>query len=255
MRWRAYTPNANANGPDTVTYKANDGTVDSANATVSVTITPVNDLPTCAGTSVTTNEDTASAPFSLNCTDADGDALTCSVVTQGANGTVAVTSCTSAVYTPNANANGADVFTYQATDGTLPSLPATGTVTINAVNDAPACPDASATVLEDSPANPIVLPGCADPRLARHSDVRARDAAGERQRDSRDMPGGDVHAERELLRERFFHRIAGRITACRRRRMRAGERDGHLLAGRAVVRGDSGDDERRHCERAVLSEL
>ena len=157
-----YTPNPNANGGDTVTYKANDGSVDSADATVTVTITPVNDIPSCAGVSVTTNEDTASAPFSLSCTDPDSDPLTCSVLTQGAKGTVGITTCTSAVYTPTADQDGADIFTYQAIDGTLPSLPATGSVTINAVSDAPACPDASTMVLEDSPANAIVLAGCTD---------------------------------------------------------------------------------------------
>jgi hypothetical protein len=41
-----YTPNADANGTDSFTFKVNDGTLDSKPATVSITITPVNDAPT-----------------------------------------------------------------------------------------------------------------------------------------------------------------------------------------------------------------
>src|SRR5262249_52852267 len=40
-------------------------------------------------------------------------------------------------YTPAANFNGSDSFTYRASDGTLTSQPATVTLTINAVNDPP----------------------------------------------------------------------------------------------------------------------
>ena len=41
-----YTPATNFNGSDSFTYKANDGALDSDVATVSITITPVNDGPT-----------------------------------------------------------------------------------------------------------------------------------------------------------------------------------------------------------------
>ena len=40
-----YTPNANVSGTDTFTFKGNDGTVDSNLATVTVTITPINERP------------------------------------------------------------------------------------------------------------------------------------------------------------------------------------------------------------------
>jgi hypothetical protein len=38
-----YTPNPNYNGPDSFTFKVNDGTVDSAPATVTINVTPVAD--------------------------------------------------------------------------------------------------------------------------------------------------------------------------------------------------------------------
>src|SRR5204863_204233 len=41
----SYVPAANYNGPDSFTYKANDGQADSGVATVSLTITGVNDAP------------------------------------------------------------------------------------------------------------------------------------------------------------------------------------------------------------------
>ncbi len=61
-------------------YKANDGTADSNVATVSLTVTAVNDAPLAVNDSYTTAEDTAltvAAPGALgNDTDVDGDALT-----------------------------------------------------------------------------------------------------------------------------------------------------------------------------------
>src|SRR5213076_2798618 len=48
----SYTPALNYNGPDTFTYKANDGQADSAPATVSITVTPVNDPPGTSGATV-----------------------------------------------------------------------------------------------------------------------------------------------------------------------------------------------------------
>src|SRR5207244_5743775 len=40
-----YTPAPNYNGPDGFTFKANDGTIDSNVAAVSISVTPVNDPP------------------------------------------------------------------------------------------------------------------------------------------------------------------------------------------------------------------
>ena len=53
-----YTPAANYNGPDSFTYKANDGAADSNVATVSLTVNAVNDAPVAAGDAFNANEDT-----------------------------------------------------------------------------------------------------------------------------------------------------------------------------------------------------
>src|SRR5207248_3022279 len=55
-----YVPNGNYNGSDSFNFKVNDGTVDSASAaTVSITVTSVNDAPQGANNTVSTLEDTA----------------------------------------------------------------------------------------------------------------------------------------------------------------------------------------------------
>ena len=125
-----YTPNAAFTGTDSFTYKANDGQVDSNIATVSITVNADNDAPICLDVSLTTDEDTAGST-QPNCTDADGDTLTYSIVAQPSNGTATVSSLD---YTPNAGFSGTDSFTYKANDGTVDSNTATVDVTVNPVN-------------------------------------------------------------------------------------------------------------------------
>jgi len=143
-----YTPDANFNGTDSFTFTANDGTDDSAAATVSVTVNAVNDAPVVADASATTDEDTA-VDIALAGTDVEGDALTYSVATAPSNGSVTIVGST-ATYTPNAEYSGSDSFTITANDGTDDSAAATVSVTVNAVNDAPVVADASATTDEDT---------------------------------------------------------------------------------------------------------
>ena len=55
----SYSPNSNYNGVDTFTYQANDGTLDSNIATVTIIVTPVNEAPLVNDVNLTTREDTA----------------------------------------------------------------------------------------------------------------------------------------------------------------------------------------------------
>src|SRR5439155_1159999 len=98
---------ANYNGPDSFTYKANDGSLDSNVATVAITVTAVNDPPVAANDSVTTDEDTpliVAAPGVLgNDSDSDSATITAVVVTNPAHGRLPVSTPGSCTSTANAN--------------------------------------------------------------------------------------------------------------------------------------------------------
>jgi uncharacterized repeat protein (TIGR02543 family) len=130
-----YTPDANYNGADSFTFRASDGKTNSNVATVSITVTPVNDAPVANAQSVTTAEDTAKA-ITLTGSDPEGSNLTYAVVSNPAHGTLSGTA-PNVTYTPDANYNGADSFTFQASDGKTNSNVATVSITVTAVNDAP----------------------------------------------------------------------------------------------------------------------
>ncbi len=131
-----YTPSANYNGADSFTFKVNDGTEDSATATVSITISAVNDAPVATDQEVTATEDT---PISITLTGTDADSgttLSYAVVTNPSHGTLSGTA-PNLTYTPSANYNGADSFTFKVNDGTVDSADAIVSITVNAVNDVP----------------------------------------------------------------------------------------------------------------------
>ena len=159
-----YTPAANYHGSDSFTFKANDTKSDSNIATVSITVTPVNDGPVADDQAVTTSEDTA-IDIKLVASDVEGDALTYSVITPPAQGTLSG-SAPDLTYTPDSGYAGVDSFTYKANDGTLDSNIATVSITVNAVNAAPSAADDSYSTDEDSVLT-IGAPGV----LANDSDI------------------------------------------------------------------------------------
>ncbi|MEL6951555.1 MAG: Ig-like domain-containing protein [Pseudomonadota bacterium] len=75
----------------------------------------------------------AAVSGTLSATDADGDALTFSVATAPANGSVTLsgTGDRDFEYTPNGGFAGVDTFTFSASDGSLTSNTATATITVN----------------------------------------------------------------------------------------------------------------------------
>jgi VCBS repeat-containing protein len=140
-----------------------DGNGGSATATVSITVTSVNDAPVANADSATVAEDgSVNITVLGNDTDADGDTLTVASVTQGAHGTVSINPDKTVRYLPAANYNGADSFTYTVSDGTAT---ATATVTINvtSVNDTPIANADAITVAEDGAINAAVLANDTDP--------------------------------------------------------------------------------------------
>ncbi|UYQ94638.1 Ig-like domain-containing protein [Chitinophaga horti] len=163
-----YTPNANYNGLDSLVYAVCDnGTpVICDTAIVRFTVTAVNDKPLAVDDAVTVVEDTpATGNVLTNDADPDGDALTASLVTAPANGSVVLNADGSFTYTPNANYNGLDSLVYAVCDNGTPVICDTAIVrfTMTAVNDKPLAVDDAVTVVEDTPATGNVLTNDADP--------------------------------------------------------------------------------------------
>jgi VCBS repeat-containing protein len=136
-----YVPAADYDGTDSFTYRASDGTLESNQATVTITVTATNDGPTTANDAYSTAEDTAltvTAPGVLgNDSDSDGDPLSALLVSGPSHGTLTLNTDGSFTYSPAANFTGSDSFSYRAGDGSLASSPATVTITVTAANDAP----------------------------------------------------------------------------------------------------------------------
>ena len=150
----SYTPDSNFNGSDSFAYRADDGTLGSSTATVSLSVTSVNDPPVASSQVVTTHEDT-SAAIILNGSDIDGDLLSYSVVSGPENGSLSGTA-PNLTYTPVANYYGSDSFTFKVHDGTLDSPAATVSISVTAVNDPPSISDIEdQAVAEDAATNAI----------------------------------------------------------------------------------------------------
>lgn len=110
-----------------------------SSSTLSVTVSPL-----VANSSPVTNDDTASVlrnnsvnvAVRTNDTDADGDMLSVTGVTQGANGSVVIDAVTNnPIYTPNAGFAGTDLFTYTISDGNGGT--ATGSVSVTVIGNRP----------------------------------------------------------------------------------------------------------------------
>src|SRR2546428_11119066 len=130
------------------TDRWNIAAVEIVSAGSSVAIAPV-----AANDSYSTNEDTAltvAAPGVLG-NDSNSATLTAVLVAGPSHGTLALNANGSFSYTPAANFNGTDGFTYKANNGTADSNVATVTITVNAVNDAPLALADAYTATEDQP--------------------------------------------------------------------------------------------------------
>ncbi|MBV1910470.1 MAG: tandem-95 repeat protein [Kangiellaceae bacterium] len=152
----SYTPAADFTGSDSFTFQLNDGTIDSVLATVSLTVSNVNDAPVADNQAVAVTEDTAQG-ITLTGSDVDSDPLTYTLVALPANGTLTGTA-PNLSYTPAADFTGSDSFTFQVNDSTIDSVLATVSLTVSNVNDAPVADDQSVSATEDSPTN-LVLTG------------------------------------------------------------------------------------------------
>ncbi len=114
-----YTPAGGYFGPDSFTFKANDGNLDSNVATVSITVNSVNNPPEAVDDSAQTVEDTpVIISVIANDSDLDGDALTVSEIGIPLHGTAVINGGgTTVTYTPSAGYSGPDRFNYTVSDG------------------------------------------------------------------------------------------------------------------------------------------
>ncbi len=148
-----YTPPAVYSGTATFTYRANDGSLNSAVTTVSIGVSA---KPLAGNDSYSATEDT---PLSVtaangvlkNDSDPDGSPITARLISQALHGSVVLNTNGSFDYTPALNYNGADSFTYVANDGTRDSLVATVSLTVAAVNDLPVAVNDTYSTVQDLP--------------------------------------------------------------------------------------------------------
>jgi hypothetical protein len=148
-----FTPETNLSGDATFTYRVCDNGSPSEcsleTATVNMKISPVNDSPVADDQSVTTDEDTAKE-VTLSASDVEGDALSYTIVRAPQHGSVSGTGV-NLTYTPEADYNGPDSFTFEANDGTADSDRATVSMTISPVNDSPVADADTRSTNEDTP--------------------------------------------------------------------------------------------------------
>lgn len=139
-----------------------DGSIMTINDIISI-FSP-NHPPTDTLISGTLNEDSSVILDVLaSASDPDGDILSISNYTQGANGTITLNAQNQLVYTPNTHFSGSDAFNYTISDGKGGTVTETVNLTINHVNHAPTDTLISGTLNEDSSVVLDVLANASDP--------------------------------------------------------------------------------------------
>lgn len=146
-----YTPQLNFNGSDSFTYRVGDGVHFSGAATVSITVTPVNDPPTVSNLTYSTQQGSP-VLITFAGSDPDNSTLNYSIGTSPSRGTLSGSGA-SRTYTPTAGYTGNDTFTYRASDGSLTS--GWGTVTIQITAAPNSSPVASARSVETGEGQPV----------------------------------------------------------------------------------------------------
>ncbi|HYC49361.1 MAG TPA: tandem-95 repeat protein [Burkholderiales bacterium] len=164
-----FKPDANWHGATSFDFAAidDDGAEDATPATASLTVLPVNDAPFAGNNLYITQEDIAlaiPAPGVLaNDSDVDGDALSASLVSGPAHGTLTLNADGSFNYTPAADYFGSDSFTYRALDGGTQSNTATVSITVMSVNDGPTATTDGPATPEDTPVTVDIVANDTDP--------------------------------------------------------------------------------------------
>lgn len=154
-----YKPNPNTNGEDTLVYRITDADGDYADATVVVTVNPMNDAVFAIDETATTNEDTA---VTVNVLANDvvpdgGPTVTITPLPTTAKGTAVVNTDGTITFTPYANVNGTQTVNYTVTDADGSVDTGVLTITITPVDEPMTANADSATTDEDTPVTINVL--------------------------------------------------------------------------------------------------
>jgi gliding motility-associated-like protein len=150
---RSVTYNNTSENPNTamrtISFRANDATNDSNQATKMVAVVAANTYPIAVDDEITLSENVpATGNVLTNDSDPEGDALTASLVTAPVNGTVVLNADGSVTYTPNSNYNGLDSLVYQVCDNGEPSLCDTATVRLTVIAGNPKITNVNASTAD-----------------------------------------------------------------------------------------------------------
>jgi Bacterial Ig domain len=123
-----YTPAFNFSGSDSFTFEASDGKLNSNVATVSITVTQ-NVIPPPVANSQAVFSTGSPVAITLSATDATGDPLVYTILTNPSHGTLTGTP-PNVTYAPVSGFTGTDSFTFDASDDTVNSNLATVTINV-----------------------------------------------------------------------------------------------------------------------------
>jgi VCBS repeat-containing protein len=143
-----YTPAGNYFGPDSFTFKVNDGTQDSNVATVAITVLAVNDAPVItsnggADTATIVLPENTTAATTVTATDIDGPTLAYAIIGGADQSKFSINSSTGALsflanpnfeFPADSDHNNSYVVQIRASDGGTPNLSDTQTITVNIAN-------------------------------------------------------------------------------------------------------------------------
>ena len=142
-----YTPNNNFNGSDSFTFFANDGVLNSDEATVSVTVSPVNDAPTFVTSSLGDVDEDVAYSFTLDVDDIDNADDDLSVSISSGPSWLSVSGL-SLSGTPSDSDVGTSTVLLNLSDGDIITS-GSFEITVNAVNDPPVAENQSVSLNED----------------------------------------------------------------------------------------------------------
>ncbi|MEN6369155.1 MAG: Ig-like domain-containing protein [Thermotogota bacterium] len=146
-----YVPDPDYAGPDSFTFTACDERGVCDEGIVSLTVHPVNDPPRAVDPTDVLSED-GSLTLVLAGTDADGDALTYTILTGPTHGTLVGFAPTTGTltYVPDPNYNGSDSFTFTVCDPSGACDTGTAALAVTPVNDPPVAIGMAGTLNEDT---------------------------------------------------------------------------------------------------------